>query len=530
MKFIRFILTILSFVSITLGAQTTTERPRLVIGIMIDGLQQRHIDLLWDYFDSNGFKRIINGGAQIQNVNYNFVSAGNASDVASTMTGSVPYYHGVAGNNYYNRNNNKVQSILFDDQEIGIGTAEKYSSHNMLSSTINDELMMSFPEKSKSFVVAIDAEAAILMGGHTAQSVAWIDDIKMEWVTTGYFKNGLSPWADEMNVNGRFKTYISQNWKPLYSTNTYISKSENGKKSNFNYNPTSYKSKKSKSTILKQTPIANTLVADLALKIITEEKLGKDNNPDMIMLQFTLLTPNEKFSLQSIEKEDMYLRLDKELQYFLQQLDSQVGKDETLVYLFGNQTDTHAPIELGENKIPAGYFNANRSMALVNSYLMAMYGQERWIEGYYAKNIFLNKRKIEEKKLDYNTIQKQVADFMFEFEGIQAAFPVNQVMSMGGNSDSEMMRIRNSYHKNSAGDVIFTLLPGWLEVDDKNMPVGNSNSIISTTPVYFYGWKIKPQQIKNSYQITDIAPTLSYILNIPFPNANIGKPIIELFE
>lgn len=532
MKLIQLIFCIaFSLLSFVLGAQTTvTERPRLVVGIMVDGLQHKHIDLLWDYFGTDGFKRIINQGTHIRNVNYNFVSAGNASDIASAMTGSVPYYHGVTGNNYYNRRKEKIQSILFDSDEIGIGTKETYSAHNMLASTINDELMMVFPDKGKSYVVAIDPETAILMGGHTAQSVAWIDDVNMKWVTTGYFKNGLSPWADDMNVNGQFDAYLSQKWKPLYSTNTYLANTRNSKNKDFKYSPKAYRNKTTNTSILRQTPTANSLVSDLALKIITQENMGADNTPDMIMLQFSLQTPNEKFSLQSIEKEDMYLRLDKEIQNLIQQIDAKVGMDETLVVLFGNQTDTHAPKELGENKIPAGYFNADRSMALVNTYLMAMYGQERWIEGYYGKNIFLNKRKIEEKRLNFSTVQQQVADFMFEFQGIQAALPSYQILTVGGDSETEVMRLRNSYHKISAGDVVFSLLPGWLEVDYENNPVGNSNSVVASTSVYFYGWKIKQQQVETRYQITDIAPTLARILNIPVPNANIGKPIVELFK
>jgi bisphosphoglycerate-independent phosphoglycerate mutase (AlkP superfamily) len=115
-----------------------------------------------------------------------------------------------------------------------------------------------------------------------------------------------------------------------------------------------------------------------------------------------------------------------------------------------------------------------------------------------------------------------------EFEGIQAAFPASQILNMSGNADTQMARIRNSTNKNNAGDVIITLLPGWIEVDDKNNPVGESNAIVSYTPLYFFGWQIKPQKIETSYQTTDIAPTLSRILNIPMPNAATGKPIEEL--
>jgi hypothetical protein len=506
------------------------EPPRLVIGIMIDGMQQKHIDLLWNYLDQNGLKKVIENGAKCENVFYNIVSAGNASDIASVMTGTTPYYNGIAGNNYFNKSVKEIQSVILDENQIGIGTKQTLSAHNLLSSTINDELMLAYPGKSKSFTVAIGAEEAIMMGGHTAKSVAWIDDENLKWITTGYYTNGLSRWADEMNINGSFKNYANRQWEPMYNINTYFNRPhKENKKTGFQYDPASKKTKTSPFSILKNTPSANALVAELGLKILTEEQMGKDIYPDMLMLQFTVRTPNERTSaIRSAEKEDIYLRLDKDIQNLLQKVDVNVGLDKTLIFLFSNQTGIHSPLELGENKIPAGYFNARRSMALLSTYLMAIYGQERWIDGYYGKNIFLNKQKIEAKKINLREMQQNIADFMLEFEGIQSAFTSSQVLNMGGNSNSEMVRLRNSTHKSSAGDIIISLLPGWIEVDDKNQPVGESNAIVSYTPLYFYGWQIKPQKIVTSYQTADIAPTLSRILNIPMPNASIGRPIEEI--
>jgi hypothetical protein len=147
-----------------------------------------------------------------------------------------------------------------------------------------------------------------------------------------------------------------------------------------------------------------------------------------------------------------------------------------------------------------------------------------------TENIFLNKKKIEEKKLNFREIQQQVADFMLEFEGVHSAFTSTQILTMGGNTSSEMLRLRNSSHKSSAGDVVITLLPGWLEVDDKMNPVGESNAIISYTPAYFYGWNVKKKTINKPYQVTDLAPTISRMLNIPMPNAVVGSPVTEMFD
>ena len=516
--------------SICFAQKSTVERPRLIVGIMIDGLQQNHIDMLSPYFETQGLNNFFEQGVVVKNAGYNIISAGSASDIATVMTGSIPFYHGIAGDKYYDRLSDKIQSVIYDNQEIGIGTNETYSAHNLLSTSILDELNLAYPGKAKTYAIAIDPEKAIMLGGHTANSVAWIDDINMKWATTGYYREGLNKSADRMNIDGSFLNVNSRTWKPLYPIKTYRAAANENKRS-FDYKTTERKSKNSPETILRTTPSANSLVAELGMKIISEEQLGSDITPDMLMLQFTVRTPNEKvYSVQSVEKEDIYLRLDKDIKSLLDEINRKVGLDKTLLFLFANQTDNYSPTELGKNKIPAGYFSASRSMALVNSYLMALYGQEKWILGYFGKNIYLNRQKIEEKKLKLNEIQELVASFMVDFEGVQSASPALKILNSGISGNIETSRIRNSIHKLSVGDVIFNLMPGWLELDEKMNPVGESNTIINYSPVCFLGWKLKPQVVKTTYLMIDIAPTISEILGIQFPNACMGKPIIEVLE
>lgn len=510
--------------------QSSSEPPRLVVGIVIDGLQQKHLEELWNYLDPNGFKQLMDRGAVFPNVAYNITSSGRISDIASVMTGSVPFYNGISGDDYFDKNSRQLISVLQDDNQAGIGTDKTYSAHNLLSGTFSDELMLAHPGKSKSFAIGIYPGDVIMLGGHTANSVAWIDNQKMRWVTTGYYTAGLSKWADGMNTDGSFANYVSRKWGPLYGINTYLTKPlRTDRKWGFYYDPSDKIARNSPVSILRNTPSANGLVTELALRTIEGEQLGKNSSPDVLMLEYTVRTPFERtFSLQSAEKEDMYYRLDKDLQNLLHRIDVEIGLDKTLIVVFANQTGVHSPLELGDNKIPAGYFNARRSMALLSSYLMAIYGQERWIDGYYNKNIFLNRQKIEEKKINLRQMQQTVADFMTEFEGIQNAYTASTVLNMSGENNSELVRLRNSYNKKSVGDVIITLQPGWLELDDRNHPVGESNEIVSYTPVYFYGWKIKPQKVENQYETTDIAATIAKILNIPPPNACIGKPMVEI--
>lgn len=508
----------------TVGAQKAGDKPRLVVGIMVDGLQDQHIRLLWDRFDGNGFRKIASQGAGFERMACNMISSGNASDITSLTTGTVPYYHGVISNVVYNRYSGLYESVFQDRSATGIETELTLSGRNILSTTFVDQLMLANPGQSKSYAIALNAEDAIAMGGHAATSVVWIDDENMKWSGSSYY-NGKMPWqALEMNISGGFQRYTNRVWGPLYPPRTYQAALYNTNVKSFEYLPTNKRRERGNRTILKTTPSANALVADLGLKIIREERLGTDNYPDVMMLQFTVRTPKETyFSLQSMEKEDMYLQLDRELQFLIQRIETAVGADQVLFFIYGNQTSTYAPEELKAGNISAGYFNANRSMALLNSYLMAIYGHEKWIEGYYGKHIYLNRKKIEEKSINYNEFYKSVTEFIVQFEGVQSAHNYMELMNTAADPASEMAKVRNSSHRKTAGDIIITLMPGWIELDDNSNPVGESNELISHIPFYFYGWKVVPQQITTRHQITDIAPTLCRILGVAAPNANIGS-------
>ncbi len=156
---------------------------------------------------------------------------------------------------------------------------------------------------------------------------------------------------------------------------------------------------------------------------------------------------------------------------------------------------------------------------------MAIYGQEKWIEGYFAKNIYLNRNLISARKINLEEIRKTVCDFMIEFEGVQAAYESSELFNLAGDENSASMKVRNSVHKTNLGDVTISLMPGWLEYDEKYGFTGESSSLISRTPFYMFGWKIKPSIVQDTHFITDIAPTITNFLKIPYPNASTGKVI-----
>ena len=520
------ILVLISTSSSSPAQPSVHQRPQLVVGIMVDGLQHQHLQQLWTRFNGDGFKKLTSAGASFRNMKSPTTSFGNAADITTLFTGTVPYYHGITGDRAVNPSTSDVISIFNDRNQSGIQSHLQLSARAMEASTWVDELMMAGRTRSKSYVVGIHPDDAIAMGGHAASGVVWLDEVRLRWGSTDYYSGGM-PWqAAQMNSSEIVKQRAGAKWQTLFFPRTYLAALSDPAVKDFSYTASDKQKGSTSASILKTTPIANSLVAELALKLLKEQELGKDLHPDALLLQFTVRTPSEQsFSVASVEKEDMYLRLDNELQELIQQTEKAIGAEKVLFVLFGTQSDTHSPEELKRFNFNTGYYNSYRSMALLNSYLMALYGQEKWVRAYYGRHIYLDRRLIEEKGLDFRNFQQVVAEFVSEFEGVQTAWPFYQLIQMPVNPAAEMGRHRNSVHRKTAGDVVIMLKPGWLEADDQNRPVGESGSLNSFFPVYISGWKVLPQSIREVYSVTDIASTLTGLLQLSAPNASIGNEI-----
>ena len=186
-------------------------------------------------------------------------------------------------------------------------------------------------------------------------------------------------------------------------------------------------------------------------------------------------------------------------------------------------------MNLKYKKQNAGIFDGAKAVTLLNSYLSILYQEGEWVEFYHSRQIYFNQSLIDQTGVDLKEIQEKSASFMVQFNGVANALPGTTILST--NFDSGIKKkIQNSYHQKRSGDVIVNLEPGWIE---KNGRVTNSGSgyVYDThVPLIWYGWNVKANRIDESLDIIDIAPTISWILNITAPNASIGKPIYQILK
>lgn len=505
--------------------QVIPEKPVLVVQIVVDQMRADYISRFWNNFSDGGFKKLVQGGTTYNHATYPYQFTQEAADYASLSTGTPPCKHGINSFFYYDRKTNTLNSTIKDDESLQIGSKVGVSGHsarNLLASTLGDELKKSSYGKSKVFAVSMHKEAAILLAGHSANGVLWMDDESGKWVTSNYYINWLPQWVEKENDAKKPDGYMLQKWDLLKAKNNYVNQPE-GVNNNildrfpvefgrFKYNGAPYR-------ILKSTPFANMLVSDMAIKLIQEEKLGLDDTPDLLYLNFANVSSLKMVSgPYSLRTEDMMLRIDLEIEKLLTYLDKTYGTQKYMVVLSSTQGAADMPETLKAYNLPNGIFQPQRTIALLNSYLMALYGQGQWITAYNNLQFYLNQDLIEKSSFGKDQVMKDAATFLEEFTGIAYAYSSDALKNAHGGQSGQFKKVQNVYYPGKSGDILLTLEPGWIELgNDETHPGVACNSNIRV-PMLFYGWKVAREKINTKVTPLDIATTLSDVFGITIPN------------
>jgi hypothetical protein len=353
--------------------------------------------------------------------------------------------------------------------------------------------------------------------------------------------DSLPSWAREFNEKKLSETYLMQSWETLLPLADYTESLpdtttfETGLdgRSVFPYDldriSTGRRGERDHG-VLRSTPYGNVLTRDFATAAMIHEELGQDEYTDYLAVGFS---PPEQigklFGSNSVEMQDLMLRLDAELAHFLGFIDDFVGLHNSLVFLTADHGLAHDPDFLKSRKIPAGDFNPYASLSLLGSYLNAIYGKGDWVKFYYGQQVYLNHELIEHAGIPYQEIQDRVAQFLIQFEGVSNAM-TSYSMQNNDFSKGIAARMQNGFHQKRSGDVIINLAPGWVEKADEASSYHSSYLGDNHVPLIFYGWKIRRSTLTRPVKMIDIAPTISYFLDISRPNVSTGDIILELMQ
>ncbi|MBC6367299.1 alkaline phosphatase PafA [Algoriphagus sp. AK58] len=537
--FLIVLLGVLCF-HIGVNAQEKSQKPKLVVGIIVDQMRQEYLYRFSDRFVEGGFKRFTDQGFMMTNGHYNYIPTFTGPGHASVYTGTTPATHGIIANNWYVRSLNRMIYCAEDSTVTNVGgTPENgaISPRNMLTTSITDELRFATGKRAKAVGIAIKDRGASLPAGHTGDAY-WYDGNNGDWMTSTFYYDSLPQWVAAFNAKKLPDQYLKETWNPLFPIESYVnSLADNnnfegpfiGKETpTFPYILDSLKANNGGYELLASTPFGNTLTLDMAYAAIEGEKLGQRDVTDFLAVSFS--SPDyigHRFGPSSIEVEDTYLRLDRELEKFFSYLDKTLGKGNYLVFISADHAVAEVPSYLVSEKVPAGNFNTGMVLGQLKGFAMAMYGEGEWVANLSNEQIFLNHELIRSKKMNLEQMQRDFAEFVLRFKGVKEAYTASDLKRQEFSQNRPKL-LQMGYNHKASGDVLLILEPGWLVGGQRGTTHGSGYNYDTHVPIAFYGWGIKPGKSAAYTTVTDIAPTLAVLLQIRMPNGTTGQPIREV--
>jgi len=542
-----FFLLLFSFVFLFGYGQNQAERPKLVVGMVVDQMRWDYLYKYADRYGEDGLKRLLREGFSGENTHINYIPTYTAIGHSSVYTGSVPAIHGIAGNDFIIQATGEKMYCTQDDAVNAVGGKGKVGQHspkNLLASTITDQLKLATNFKSKVIGISLKDRGSILPAGHFADAAYWFDDESGNWITSTFYMEKLPKWVQNFNKQKKPEAYFKQGWNTIYPIDSYLLSTADDTpyegafkgedKPVFPRDLNALYKARGDYGLIKAIPHGNTFTLEFAKEAIEKESLGNNADHATDFLAVSLSATDyvgHQFAINSVEIEDTYLRLDKDVADFLNYLDKKIGRGNYLFFLSADHGASHNPKFFMDQGGQGGYFVIKEVQERLNKKLEDQFQEKDLIISLWNYQIHLNHPLISEKSLDEEAIIKTVVKELKKEEGIAYVVEMEKV-NAAPIPRLIRERIINGYHPKRSGVIQYVLEPQWYSgrKDGTGTTHGTWHSYDAHIPAVFMGWGVKPGKTFRETAITDIAPTIAQILNIEFPNGNIGEPIYEAIE
>lgn len=471
-----------------------SDVPRLVVSIAVDQLRSDFLDAFSQWYTDGGFNRLMSQGTVYGSASYPFAPVDRASAIATVATGVSPYYNGIVGQRWLQRETLRPLWCVYDERYGGLQTAETASPEAMGSSTLGDELKVVTKGKAQVWAIAPYSDAAVLSAGHAADGALWIDDEQGVWCSSQYYMKELPKWvptsAIQLNVNSQPK-----------------------KKKGANIKEQRYKAYKNSAEV-------NTDVTTMAIHCLTATGMGMDDVPDLLCLTYYAGTAEitDHYQLQN-----SYVRLNAEIARLVEMVEKSVGHDNVLFVLTSTgYIETKEEADYQNYRIPTGTFYMSRTADLLNMYLGAIWGPGKYVETTFRNHIFLSHSLLDTKKISISNATSRAQELLVMMQGVRNVYTSLQLLTI---SNEQIQRVRSGYHPERCGDLVIETAPGWRVLTENTGESEYLRASFFQFPIIFYGAKMEAMRVSQHVTTDRIAPTLARIMRVRAPNACSAEPL-----
>jgi hypothetical protein len=518
-------------------------RPRLVVAIAVDQLRGDYMDRFRPYFGRGGFNLFLQRGAWFAEARHDHATTSTCPGHAVILTGSYGSVNGIIANNWFNVRTGQQEYCAQDPGAalLGVEGAGR-SPRNLHGATVGDLLKIGTGGASRVIAISAKDRSAIMMGGHLADGAYWMVDTL--FTTSTYYRRDLPAWVREFNASRTISSAFGRKWERLLPASAYASvgpddipaeTDEAGMGRTFPH-PIGTGSSINRDFVeaFDQSPFSNDALAELAMRAITAERLGRDSAPDLLAISFSA---NDRvghaYGPDSHEVMDITLRLDRTLERLFGFLGRTVGLANVVIVLTADHGVAPMPEVLQRLRpgVRARRLHPDSVTGAVIRGLDARFGpaSDGWIAHHDFPHLYLNQAALAAKRIPVAQAEAVAQAALAALPGIHEVLTATELarQRVEGVATPEV----HSYHPERGGHLYYQTEP-YLFVDGGSSGTDHGSRWLydQQVPVLWYGAAIRAGIHQTPAAVADIAPTLSAILGLAAPGGAQGRVLAEMLR
>ena len=540
-------------------SSTPQKRPRLVLLIVVDQFRYDYLERFGDLFVPNGLRRLGREGASWVNAHYDHMPTYTAPGHATLMTGAWPAETGIVGNDWPDRDSGKFVTSVSDTTAVLLGGEANdaaSSPRRLMASTLGDELRMLSNDRSKVIGISVKDRSAILPAGRHANAAYWLNQRTGRMVSSNYYFNQLPAWVQSYNNARPADKFFGARWERLLPVSEYLKRAgedapiwENigdvkGDTNQFPHTITGGSAAPDTNfyLALDATPFSNDLLVSFTQQAITNEKLGEDDDTDVLTVSFSANDyVGHRYGPYSHEAMDITLRVDRSIAALLDFVNARVGLQNTLVAFTSDHGVAPIPEHSSALGLPGGRVSGDEVLRAMRLGIGARYNPKNQQpdptvdyvqklsdrEAFYNGNLYFNPVAIKRDGVQQEEIERVACEAAMTVPGISRCFTRTQLQT-GAISPADPLarRILHGFYPRRSGDVVIVYEPFKYQ-GAITATHGSPYSYDTHVPLIIMGSGLAPGRYAQAATPADIAPTLASLLNIQAPSNSVGRVLTE---
>ena len=517
------------------AASAPAAAPRLVVLLAIDQFRSDYAEQYGKQW-TRGLKRLFQTSAIFPLGAYPYGVTKTCAGHATIGTGSLPRIHGMVENEWYDRTKRGTVTCTEDPDVMSVpfgggkGT-EKHSPRWLRIPTFADELRLQLPQLPRILSISLKARSSIGLGGRGGPQtmIVWEED-DGTWATSSAFTKEPWPEVDAYVRAHPVQALYGTRWTRFLPESAYLYDDDVPSEMGVKKFPHMLESPKkvpdmSFVTRWERSPFSDEYIADMAITLAGQLKLGQEARTDLLSLSFSALDlVGHDYGPRSHEVQDVLARLDHQLGNLFDMLDKTVGPSRYVVAFSADHGVPPIPEQAAALGMNAGRFTSGEVRRVLQSVLTSAFGEGTYVAHVSSPNISFAPGVIARIEAQPD-LKQMIASALLAIPGASRVYWGSDIAAPAATDDPILGSLRMSYYPGRSGDLALVPRPYWIMQADGTTH-GSPYEFDRRVPVVLMGAGIKPGRYLSAATPADLVPTLAWLTGITLAHTD-GRVLTE---